>query len=48
MTLGMPADVCYRLPSMQIGARHSDTAVTIRTPGEGVAFCEKCATGLSH
>jgi len=41
ITLGIPADVCYRLPSMGIAARNSDTTVTIRTPGEGVAFCEK-------
>jgi len=45
---GIPADVCYRLPSMEIAARHSDTSATIRTLGQGVAFCEKCATSLSY
>jgi len=43
ITLGIPAHVCYRLPSTEIAARNSDTAATIRTLGEGVAFCEKCA-----
>jgi hypothetical protein len=46
--LGIRSDDCSRLPSMEIGVRHSDTTATIRTFGEGVAFCEKYATGLSH
>jgi hypothetical protein len=47
ITLGMSADVCYRLPFVEIAARNSDTTATIRTLGEGVAFCEKMRTALS-
>jgi len=48
ITLGIPADVCYRLPFMENRARHSDTTAAIWTFREGIAFCEKCATGLSQ